>query len=81
LLELKKEQTEAELLKNEKEGVKNTIEEQEKAALDAHKKLEDEKRQVLLETERAKNEEDAREKFKEMDKNGDGLYVHHLCRL
>lgn len=78
LLELKKEQTEAELLKNEKEATKNSIEEQEKVALDAHKQLEEEKRKELQEAERIKNEEKALEKFKEMDKNGDGLYVRLL---
>lgn len=75
LLELTKEQTEAELLKNEKEATKNTIEEQEKVALDAHKKLEEEKRKELEEVERIRNEEEALGKFEELDKNGDGLYV------
>ena len=76
LLELKRDQTEAESVKNEKEAVKKTIEEQEKVALDAHKKLEEEQREILREAERIKNEEEARKSFKEIDKNGDGLYVH-----
>ena len=73
LLELKKEQTEAELLKTEKETLKDRVEAEEKLALEAHREYEDEQRRVHEEAERVKNEEKARKTFKEMDINGDGL--------
>lgn len=73
LLELTKEQTEAEFLKTEKEKIKVAIEEQEKASLDIYKKLEEEKRKQKEEEKRMKNEEEALQKFKEIDQNGDGM--------
>lgn len=72
LLELKKEQSEAETLKNEKETVKAKIEEQERAALDVYKQLEDKKREQREEEERLRQEEELSQFYKELDKNNDG---------
>lgn len=71
-MELKKEQSEAETLKNEKETVKAKIEEQERAALDVYKQLEDKKREQREEEERLRQEEELSQFYKELDKNNDG---------
>lgn len=72
LLELMKEQSEAEILKSEKEGIKNRIEAKEKEALDVYKQLEEQKRKLHEEEERLKNEKEALETFNQVDSNGDG---------
>lgn len=69
---MNKEQSEAETLKNEKEAIKTKIEEQEKAALDVYKQLEDKKREQLEREERLKQEEELSQFYKEIDKNNDG---------
>lgn len=71
-MELKREQSEAEILKNEKETLKARIEEQEKAALDVYKQLEDKKREQQEHEERLKQEEELSHYYKEIDKNNDG---------
>lgn len=71
-MELKREQSEAEILKNEKETLKARIEEQEKAALDVYKQLEDKKREQQEHEERLKQEEELSQYYKEIDKNNDG---------
>lgn len=73
LMELTKEQSEAEILKNEKEGIKNEIEAKEKEALDAYKQLEEQKRKLREEEERLKNEKEALKAFNEADENSDGI--------
>lgn len=72
LLDLSKEQTEAELLKNEKEAIKQKVEEKEKVALETHRLLEEQKRKAIEEEERKKSEHEASKLFIEIDDNGDG---------
>ncbi len=59
-------------MKTEKESIKAKIEEQEKAALEVYKEIEEQKRKQKEEEEKIKNENEALQYFKEIDKNNDG---------
>lgn len=75
LTELTKDQSEAELIKKEKEDIKLSIEEREKAALEVYKEIEEQKRKQKEEEERAKEKTKALHYFQEIDTNNDGRYI------
>nr|XP_023017571.1 glucosidase 2 subunit beta-like [Leptinotarsa decemlineata] len=71
--ELQKNKEEAEKLKAEREALKKEVEEQENAALEYYRQLEEEIKKKKAEEEEKKNRAEAIETFNEFDSNQDGL--------
>ena len=72
---LERDKIEALAVKEEKESLKNTAEEEEGAALKAHQEVEDAEKAEQAEREKKEQEQEAFEYFQLIDSNQDGKYV------
>lgn len=75
---LENDKIEALAVKEEKELLKKSAEEEEAAVLKAYQEVEDAEKAVQAEKEKREQEQEAFEYFQLIDSNQDGKYVYHI---